>query len=192
MGERSQKFQRRTVLIKRHLQLKYGLVVFAAMFFATLIVGGDLYWTILRFLSDAAPDKVPLLHEVMQMNGVKMVLFVGVMLIVTLFVSHRWAGPIYRFERSAQTLAGGDLTHRVSLRTGDDLMELQDEMNAMIASLQRKVQKDRALAEHLATRLEETARKLPDSAGPEDVARLKDDLRALKAELQHITGGFKV
>ena len=71
-------------------------------------------------------------------------------------------------------------------------MELQDEMNAMIASLQRKVQKDRALAEHLATRLEETARKLPDSAGPEDVARLKDDLRALKAELQHITGGFKV
>lgn len=192
MGERSQKFQRRTVLIKRHLQLKYGLVVFAAMFFATLIVGGDLYWTILRFLNDAAPDKVPLLHEVMQMNGVKMVLFVGVMLIVTLFVSHRWAGPIYRFEQSAQTLAGGDLTHRVSLRTGDDLMELQDEMNAMIASLQRKVQKDRALVEHLASRLEETARKLPDPAGPEDVARLKDDLRALKAELQHITGGFKV
>jgi methyl-accepting chemotaxis protein len=114
----------------------------------------------------------------------------GVMFLVSIFVSHRFAGPIFRFERSAQALATGDLTHRVALRTGDDLMELQDEVNAMAASLQRLVQKDRTLVEHLSSRLDMTIRKLPD--GGANLEPLKEELRSLRAELNHITRGFKV
>ncbi|TPW19039.1 MAG: hypothetical protein FD126_3084, partial [Elusimicrobia bacterium] len=95
-------------------------------------------------------------------------------------------------ERSAQILSTGDLTHRVSLRTGDDLMELQDEFNAMITSLQRLVQKDRTLLERLQARLDEAAKRLPEGAGPEDVKRLKGELLELKDELRHATSAFKV
>jgi len=188
--EKTQRFQRRTVLVKRHIQLKYGLVVFAAVAFTTLIVGVDLYWTMAKFIRDLDPAMMPTLRQVVQMDLVKLVIFLGIMGLVTLFVSHRWAGPIYRFERSAQVLATGDLTHRVSLRTGDDLMELQDELNAMISSLQRKVQKDRALAERLAARLDEAVRKLPEREGPADGVR--EELLSLKAEIEHLTSGFKV
>lgn len=188
----TQKFQRRTVLVKRNLQVKYALVVFAAVVFTAMIVGGDVYYTMARFVKEADPSLMPLLADAMKLDLVKLVIFLGIMGIVTVFVSHRWAGPIYRFERSAQIVSGGDLTHRVSLRTGDDLMELQDEFNAMITSLQRLVQKDRTLLERLQARLDEAAKRLPDAAGAEDVKRLKAELLELKEELRHATSAFKV
>lgn len=188
----TQRFQRRTVLVKRHLQLKYALVVFAAVAFTAMIVGGDVYYTMARFVKEADPSLMPLLSDAMRMDVVKLVIFLGIMGIVTLFVSHRWAGPIYRFEQSAQRVAGGDLTHRVSLRTGDDLMELQDEFNAMITSLQRLVQKDRTLVERLQGRLDEAVKALPESAGPQELAKLRDTLRELKDELRHATSAFQV
>ncbi|MFH1726137.1 MAG: methyl-accepting chemotaxis protein [Elusimicrobiota bacterium] len=192
MGEQTQRFQRRTVLVKRGLQVKYAVVVFAAVLFTAVIVGGDIYYHMVRFIQETDPGMMPLLFKVIKMGVVKLIIFLGIMGVVTLFVSHRWAGPIYRFERSARAIATGDLTHRVSLRTGDELMELQDEINAMVASLQRMVQKDRTLIEHLTARLDKTAGKLDEPAGQEDLDRLREELKSLKAELQHVTRGFKV
>jgi methyl-accepting chemotaxis protein len=102
-------------------------------------------------------------------------------------VSHRFAGPIYRFEKSAQSVGGGDLTHRVSLRTGDELMELQEEFNGMVSGLQALVQKDRNLAQRLSERVDDVAKKLPDDA---DAARR--ELKDIKLELAHLTKSFKV
>jgi len=192
MGEQTQKFQRRTVLVKRRLQLKYAAIVFAAVAFTGLIVGIGSYLTMFKFIKENDPSLMPVLSEVIRMDMVKMIIFMGIMFLVSMFVSHRFAGPIYRFEQSAQILATGNLTHRVSLRTGDDLMELQDEMNAMISNLQRFVQKDRTLLEHLASKLEETLKKIPDSPSESDVADFKSDLRELREELRHVTSGFKV
>jgi len=193
MGEETQRFQRRTVLVKRTLQLKYAAVVFAAVVFTGLIVGGDIYYTMVRFIKETDPGMLPLLTQVIQMDLVKIIIFLGIMGLVTLFVSHRWAGPIYRFERSAQVVGTGDLTHRVSLRTGDDLMELQDEMNAMISSLQRMVQRDRAVVEHLSKRIDETAKQLGSSGeGGMDPERLREEFYSLKKELEHVTKAFTV
>lgn len=192
MAEETQKFQRRTVLVKRTLQLKYAAVVFAAVLFTGLIVGADIYYTMVRFVKETDPGMMPMLTQVIRMGTVKLIIFLGIMGLVTLFVSHRWAGPIYRFERSAQVVSTGDLTHRVSLRTGDDLMELQDEINAMIASLQRMVQKDRALVEHLTSEIERAIKNLPDSAGPDDLDRLRKDLDSIREEIRHVTKAFTI
>lgn len=192
MGEQTQRFQRRTVLVKRTLQLKYAAIVFTAVLFTALIVGIGSYLTMFRFIQDNDPSLMPILSQVIRMDMVKMTIFMGIMFLVSMFVSHRFAGPIYRFERSAQILSTGDLTHRVSLRTGDDLMELQDEVNAMVANLQRLVQKDRSLAKHLTTRLDEALKKLPDAAAESDIENLRKDMKSLRDELQHITNGFTV
>ena len=191
MGEETQRFKRRTVLVKRQLQLKYAAIVFAAVVFTALIVGGDIYYTMARVIEAENPALMPMLSQVLRMDLVKLIIFLGIMFMVSLFVSHRFAGPIYRFERSAQIVSGGDLTHRVALRTGDDLTELQDEVNSMIASLQRLVQKDRTVIEHLTARLENALKRVPESENGEP-ARIRADLESIKAELQHITSSFKV
>jgi nitrogen fixation/metabolism regulation signal transduction histidine kinase len=102
------------------------------------------------------------------------------------FLSHKLAGPVYRFEKSTQIVSGGDLTYRVRLRKGDELMELQDNFNRMTACLQDRVAKDRNLAERLARQIDELAqnKSLPADA----VTRLRE----MKTELEHITREFKI
>lgn len=192
MGEDTARFQRRTVLVKRRLQLKYAAVVFAAVAFTALIVGIGSYLTMFRFIKENDPSLMPVLIQIIRMDLVKMIIFMGIMFLVSMFVSHRFAGPIYRFEQSAQVLSTGDLTHRVLLRTGDDLMELQDEVNAMVVNLQRFVQKDRSLIEHITSRLDETIKNFPDKPAESDVDTLRADLKSLREELQQVTRSFTV
>ena len=192
MGEDTARFQRRTVLVKRRLQLKYAAIVFAAVAFTALIVGIGSYLTMFRFIKENDPSLMPVLSQIIRMDLVKMIIFMGIMFLGSMFVSHRFAGPIYRFEQSAQILSTGDLTHRVSLRTGDDLMELQDEVNAMVVNLQRMVQKDRSLIEHLTSRLDDAIKNLPDPPAESDIDALRTDLKSLREELQQVTRRFTV
>ncbi len=182
-----QRFQRKTVLVKRALQLKYIGMVFLSVLVASMIVGGDVYYSLMRVMLTECPSVT---DRVVQFNTVllvKVALYLGLMLLISLYVSHRFAGPIYRFEKSCQSLSAGDLTHRVSLRTGDELMELQEEFNGMAASLQSLLQKDRNLAHRLSERVEEIAKRLPAEAGAS-----RDDLKAFKLELDHLTKSFKL
>lgn len=182
-----QRFQRKTVLVKRALQLKYIGMVFLSVLVASMIVGGDVYYSLMRVMLTECPSVT---DRVVQFNTVllvKIALYLGLMLLISLYVSHRFAGPIYRFEKSCQSLSSGDLTHRVSLRTGDELMELQEEFNGMAAALQALLQKDRNLAQRLSDRVEDIAKRLPPDAGG-----ARDDLKALKLELDHLTKSFKI
>ena len=183
------KFQRRTVLIKRSLQLRYIGMVFASVLLASLIVGGDIYITMSRMMLTDNPGLAPAFAQFDAIILVKIALYLAIILLISLFVSHRFAGPVYRFEKSARIIAQGDLTHRVSLRTGDELVELQEEFNAMAASLQAKVSKDRNLAGRLAERAGAALGKLTPG---EAQASLREDLSSLKVELEHLTKAFKV
>lgn len=184
-----QKFQRRTVLIKRSLQLKYIGMVFLSVLLASLIVGADIYYTMARMVLGENPSLAPAISQFNMIILVKLALYLVLILLISLYVSHRFAGPIYRFEKSAQIVAAGDLTHRVSLRTGDELLELQEEFNGMLANLQALVQKDRNLAVRLSERLGAAMKGLPEG---ESLAALREDLVSLKMELEHLTKAFKV
>ena len=186
MPDEDQRFQRKTVLVKRSLQLKYIGMVFLSVLVASMIVGGDVYYSLMRVMLTECPSVT---DRVVQFNTVllvKIALYLGLMLLISLYVSHRFAGPIFRFEKSCQSLSSGDLTHRVSLRTGDELMELQEEFNEMAGALQALVQKDRNLAQRLSERLEEVVKRLPADAPA------REDLKSLKLELDHLTKSFKV
>ena len=187
MPDEDQRFQRKTVLVKRSLQLKYIGMVFLSVLVASMIVGGDVYYSLMRVMLTECPSTSGLVAQFNTVLLVKIALYLGLMLLISLYVSHRFAGPIYRFEKSCQALGGGDLTHRVSLRTGDELMELQEEFNGMAATLQAMLQKDRNLAHRLSERVDEIAKRLPSEA-----AATRDDLKALKVELDHLTKSFKV
>jgi methyl-accepting chemotaxis protein len=186
-----QRFQRRVVLVKKSLQLKYIAVIFMCVVVAAYLVGADIYMSVYRIVLENDPSLSPLLDQLRSVILVKLVLYLGIIFLVSLFVSHRFAGPIYRFEKSAQIIAGGDLTHRVSLRTGDELIELQEEFNAMVSSLQVAVQKDRSLVAHLGARLDKVLKSLPEDKGPE-LPALREELKSLKAEIEHLTSAFKV
>jgi nitrogen fixation/metabolism regulation signal transduction histidine kinase len=98
--------------------------------------------------------------------------------VAAIVISHRLAGPLYKFEKSASLVAGGDLTQRVHLRKDDHLAELQNKFNDMVSNMQKETIKDRKIAlevsrdlekisglakdENLKNKLNEQARKLLD------------------------------
>lgn len=49
--------------------------------------------------------------------------------------SNRIAGPMYRLCKSMREIRDGDVSFKVKLRKGDDLTEIADEVNALIAWL---------------------------------------------------------
>lgn len=183
------KFQRRTVLIKRQLQLKYVAMVFIAALFASVLVGLDIYYTMAKMVLAENPAMSSTVQQFHTIIFVKIVLYLIIILLISLYVSHRFAGPIHRFEKSAQVVSSGDLTHRVSLRTGDELLELQEEFNGMLANLQSLVQKDRNLATRLIERVASAIKRLPDDKSSDPV---RHELQDVKNELDHLTKAFKV
>ncbi|HKO08046.1 MAG TPA: GAF domain-containing protein [Alphaproteobacteria bacterium] len=53
-----------------------------------------------------------------------------------LFLSRRMIGPIRALEAGARRIGGGELDHRLDIRTGDELEELADQFNRMTTQLQ--------------------------------------------------------
>ncbi|OGR42311.1 MAG: hypothetical protein A2X35_00995 [Elusimicrobia bacterium GWA2_61_42] len=154
-------FQRKTILIKKHLQYRYMALIFLSVLLAFIVVGLDMLWTVSKVVNEH-PMMQPLLEEfsaMMPLFGIKIVMYMVMVLIVSAVVSHRMAGPIFKFEKSCATVAEGDLAHRVYLRKGDQLTELQDQFNNMAGALNEVVR------EYERFRVEAAAAGLQDQAG---------------------------
>jgi len=57
----------------------------------------------------------------------------------TIFLSHRIAGPLYRFDQCFKDITKGDLTVRAHLRKGDEALFLSESFNEMAESLDGRV-----------------------------------------------------
>ncbi|HOW28720.1 MAG TPA: HAMP domain-containing protein [Elusimicrobiota bacterium] len=182
------RIKRSTLIIKRKLQYKYIVLVMCSVLLAIGLISWDIYYT---FGSDMVHDLMDpglydLFLEVNQILMAKLLIYLVVVAVVALFVSHKLAGPIFRFERSARIVSGGDLTYRVHLRKGDELMDLQDEFNNMMDSLHAKVSKDRQLSEKLVKQLDDL--KQLSGLPPAASARLDE----MKSEAKHIGSDFRI
>lgn len=134
-------FQRKTILIKKHLQYRYMALLFICVLLGFLISALDILWTISDVVNKH-PMMQPLLDEMsgmLPLFGLKIAMYMIMVLIVSAVISHRMAGPIFKFEKSCATVAEGDLTHRVYLRQGDQLTDLQDQFNNMTGAVNEVV-----------------------------------------------------
>jgi methyl-accepting chemotaxis protein len=61
-----------------------------------------------------------------------MLVSVPIFMVVSFWVTHRFAGPVYRLEQSLKQIAEGDLGMQVRFRSGDDLQELAGLVNQII------------------------------------------------------------
>ncbi|MBF0485357.1 MAG: methyl-accepting chemotaxis protein [Candidatus Omnitrophica bacterium] len=60
-------------------------------------------------------------------------------IVVTLFVSHKIAGPLFRFKQTFKELSEGNFSSQVKLRKDDQLHEVATEFNQMIVTVRTKM-----------------------------------------------------
>lgn len=185
--EKSQQFQRKTILIKRKLQYRYMLLIFLSVLIAFLMVGLDIVWTVSKVV-DEHPMMRPLIDDMFSMAPVfliKVLMYMVIVGIVSAVVSHRMAGPIYKFEKSMSVIASGDLTHRVVLRKGDQLKELEGGFNDMVESLKTAIKNDKDI-------LKSICRDLHDISSKIDSVDLQEKLGKLSGKISSLLSYFKI
>ncbi len=146
------KFKRRIFLIKRGLQFRYMGVIFVAMLLVAMIVGWTVYFSIWKDISDPTKKHDELVEVFIQGNQVLIarMTFIAIMIcFLSVFVSHKIAGPVYRLEESAKIIASGDFSRRIKLRQGDELQDLADAFNTMTESLDKIIGEDQKMLQNL-------------------------------------------
>ncbi len=102
-------------------------------------------------------------------------------MVVFILLSHRIAGPLYRFEKDLEEIGEGDLTKRINLRRTDQLMELKEALNTVIDSMDKRVLR-------IKNGLAQIQGLLPKKDDPEVAAKLNRAIELLTREIEQ----FKV
>lgn len=156
-------FQRKTIMIKKRLQYHYMALILTSVLLAFIVFGLEAIWTVSKVVNEN-PYLMPLLDIIKEMAplfAIKIVTYLVIVIIVSAVISHRMAGPIFKFEKSCGTVAEGDLTHRVYLRKGDQLTDLQDSFNEMTGAVNEVVKEyEKFRSEAAAAGLKEKAEAL--------------------------------
>ncbi len=143
--------RRRNYLINKDFQLRYvGKIIFGIMIMAFVVAMTVYYTTWARImdafyeLADVARQYAPLFISTNFSLIILLVVFMAVAAVLAVFISHKIAGPMFRFERSLEAIAKGDLHFQVNLRKSDEFKYLAEKINDMILQLRTKVQSERA------------------------------------------------
>lgn len=188
-------YKRRTYFIERQFQTKFIL-----KFCALVAVGGLLTIGILYFLSmrsttvSIVNSRVVvrstadfLLPVLLQTVLIVTVLVSIATIIVTLFVSHKIAGPLYRFKKVMQVLAEGDFSSEFHIRHLDQLQDVADTFNEMI----RKIRQELGQLKHNLLTLKEKLSDISEHEIAEHKRSALAELKRICEELNKVSRYFK-
>ncbi|MFW5781790.1 MAG: HAMP domain-containing protein [Candidatus Muiribacteriaceae bacterium] len=191
------KFRRRIFLIKKGLQFRYMFSVMIIMLLSTIVVGWTIYYSIWNKVGNNTDFRFENITDIWNQVNISLVRMVPVLIIFvavfSLMLSHKIAGPVYRFEVSAKQIANGDLGLRIHLRKGDELTDLADVFNRMTSNLEQIVQKDREVIEKIIGVINRIPMSLKqEELEDEEKEQIILELTEVVSELKEVTYAFRL
>lgn len=108
-------------------------------------------------------------------------LFTGIsVIVVVLYISHKIAGPMYRFQKLFAEVGGGNLDMTASLREHDQLKELAASFDEMLATLRKRRDERLAAIRDAAAAVHELQYLYPEESSAA-LARIQMRLQELEA-----------
>ncbi len=141
------RYKRRNYFINKEFQGRY---IFN--YFLIAAIGSILFMLVFSFfasntLSIAYDDyrlqlgvtPTILFKKILSTQWLSVVFGGGLVVIITLFLTHRVAGPIFRFRRSFNEMIEGNISKKIILRPKDEGKELAEEINKFNLILSEKL-----------------------------------------------------
>jgi len=181
MSSRQGKYPRRNYLISKGFQIRFSFLIFITAFTIGVIAVWTTYITTWNELTTQIQSKqfyekirttynsrdeidnsaminsliVVEFSEIFDRVSVLLVmrLLAGAFLlfVLSIFASHKIAGPLYRMENAARLIQKGDLSVDLNkLRAGDELGDLASALNGAVAALRNSMDRCRNSTEQLA------------------------------------------
>jgi signal transduction histidine kinase len=187
--------KRRTYFIEKKFQLQ-----FITKFCFLVILGGFVTAGLVYFLSRQATTVAIvnsrivvrstadfLLPLLIQTVAVAVVLTGCATIAITLFVSHRIAGPLFRFKRIMEAMERGDFSRGFRLRTKDQLQDFAESMNKMLRVNREQI----VMIQELTKILKHACEKISDTDVVHDKATSLHELKSAVRELAAVTDRYK-
>jgi methyl-accepting chemotaxis protein len=179
-------------IIKTKFQFKFSLVVFI---FLACSAGSIWFWgnaMVSRMIESGmltGDDAIASVNVLRDNIAYISILALAITFGLSLFFSHYIAGPIYRFEKTLESMRDqGDLTIHVKLRKHDEFQETADLFNQALVSLRNKVRREREGLSAGLEKISAVSAKLK-AAGQNDAAV---ELDRLAAELKNNPPQLKI
>jgi methyl-accepting chemotaxis protein len=188
------KHKRRNFFIKKELQGRYIL-----MFFIFVVLGSIMYAAIFSMLTadsftivyrdnNLTLGKTPyiLLAEMLKANWI-LILSGGVAgVIIAMFLTHRFAGPLFKLERVVREMAAGNLSVDATLRKRDEGKELAALINLLKETLAANVKSMRELS----AAMDSSIRKAAAAGSKEELGSMLAEAGAINEKLKKILDGY--
>lgn len=179
--------KRRQYFIQKEFQFKF-ILKFCLVLFVGIIVSTGLLFLLSKDTLTSSFDQSRLvikktafaiLPSVFLSNLITLALITLAAIVVTLLVSHKLAGPLFRFQKELNQIAAGNLTQAIKLREKDQITAMAQSLDQMRVSLQEKV-----------VAIKEDVEKIMETASGKDVP--SELVKQLNELHQNIGSHFKV
>lgn len=188
------KYRRKRYIIDKRLQLRLLIYNGAYFLIITMAIWAGLFLPLALDLSNPSLNiseqgevagKILYLHS--RLGPVLLVIFL-ILCTHSVLVSHRIAGPLYRFKATFNQVAQGDLSKVVAIRKGDLLVNEQIKIEEMIGTLSsrlKNIKKEHAVMEQALQSLLKSQGNVSENIAKEAIAQLEGCHLRLKKELEY-------
>lgn len=187
-------YRRRHFFIDKHLQTKYMLLTIVLLLVYSAI------FVIIIFTPYILPIQlnVPLEEKAEAARALlvlhksvwpALLVVIPVLGVVSIFITHRLVGPVYRLRKALREITAGNLDTRVTLRKGDDLQELADDVNHLTEILSSFVSTLKHNYDSLSLYIDEMERQIESKsvskeAGQEIIQRVNASKKTIETALE--------
>ncbi|MGA1865753.1 MAG: hypothetical protein ACMUHX_11915 [bacterium] len=186
MTNQKPRYRRKTYFIQKVFQAKFILAFLLLVVIGSIVSGIILYTkanTYLGYEYGRAHIKLEKTGEILQpalfiSYGIGVVLIGFATIILTIFISHKIAGPLYRFERSAEEIGKGNLTLVTQLRESDQAKDLASAFSRMTSDLRKKLLEIDSSSKEIDQIAEDLNSVIHDKSP--DIKEIRDKLNNLK------------
>lgn len=192
------RFRRRNYFIKKGFQARFILRFILVIFLGIIVSSGIVYYLTSKKIEEAyyrSHIKIASTGEIVYpilftANIITVGIIIVITIIITLLISHKIAGPLYRIEKSIHEIGEGNLSFKIYLRAKDELITLAEIFNNMMAKLKGKIEKIQEAANYMDSTVNQWAivKKLDKKALSKDVTAIRKRVN----EIEKVIATFKL
>lgn len=189
-------YKRRIYFIEKDFQAKFILKFCILVAISGLLTIGMLYLlarqsTTVSFVNSRVVVRTTadfILPVLIQTVAIVTIIVGLATIVVTLFVSHKIAGPLYRFKKVLELLGQGDFSSGFKIRRLDQLQDIADAFDNMISRVREEL---KALKDNFQI-LKEKLDNISESEVAEHRRSILNELKKISNELNKIMHYFKI
>ena len=130
---------RKQYLIKKGFQLRFMIIIIAAMLLIALVTSWSIYSAVIETLHNQfhGENLALIKYAITYKLFIRSLLLIFAIAVLSIFISHRMAGPVYKFENTIKALVRGEKVREIGLRKRDEFYDLATAINSLIKSMKR-------------------------------------------------------